>query len=84
MAPRPPNDLRLVLSQRFLDLCRSVRVAAAILDRLLHHSHVVTIRGDSYRAVGKAPLSPVPPAGGRFLPGRHRRLLAAHACQGGL
>ena len=24
-------------------------VAAAILDRLLHHSHVVTIRGDSYR-----------------------------------
>ena len=24
-------------------------VAAAILDRLLHHSHVVTARGDSYR-----------------------------------
>jgi hypothetical protein len=24
-------------------------VAAAILDWLLHHSHVVTIRGDSYR-----------------------------------
>ena len=24
-------------------------VAAAILDRLMHHSHVVTIRGDSYR-----------------------------------
>jgi DNA replication protein DnaC len=24
-------------------------VAAAILDRLLHHSHVVTFRGDSYR-----------------------------------
>jgi DNA replication protein DnaC len=24
-------------------------VAAAILDRLLHHSHLVTIRGDSYR-----------------------------------
>jgi len=23
-------------------------VATAILDRLLHHSHVVTIRGDSY------------------------------------
>lgn len=22
---------------------------AAILDRLLHHSHVITIRGDSYR-----------------------------------
>jgi len=26
-----------------------VVVATAILDRLLHHSHVVTIRGDSYR-----------------------------------
>jgi DNA replication protein DnaC len=24
-------------------------VATAILDRLLHHRHVVTIRGDSYR-----------------------------------
>jgi hypothetical protein len=24
-------------------------VAKAILDRLLHHSHVLTIRGDSYR-----------------------------------
>ena len=24
-------------------------VATAILDRLLHHGHVITIRGDSYR-----------------------------------
>jgi DNA replication protein DnaC len=24
-------------------------VATAILDRLLHHSHVLTIRGDSFR-----------------------------------
>ena len=24
-------------------------IATAILDRLLHHSHVVNIRGDSYR-----------------------------------
>lgn len=24
-------------------------VATVILDRLLHHSHVITIRGDSYR-----------------------------------
>jgi DNA replication protein DnaC len=24
-------------------------VATAILDRLLHHCHVITIRGDSYR-----------------------------------
>ena len=24
-------------------------VATAILDRLLHHSHAITIRGDSYR-----------------------------------
>ena len=28
-------------------------VATAILDRLLHHSHVVTIRGDSYRLKAK-------------------------------
>ncbi|WP_342238700.1 IS21-like element helper ATPase IstB [Inquilinus sp. OTU3971] len=40
-------------------------VATAILDRLLHHSHVVTIRGDSYRlrkkrraGLIKATLSP--------------------------
>ena len=29
-------------------------VATAILDRLLHHSHVITIRGDSYRLRAKA------------------------------
>jgi DNA replication protein DnaC len=28
-------------------------VATAILDRLLHHSHVVTIRGDSFRLRAK-------------------------------
>jgi DNA replication protein DnaC len=28
-------------------------VATAILDRLLHHSHVITIRGDSYRLRAK-------------------------------
>lgn len=28
-------------------------VATAILDRLLHHSHVITIRGDSYRLKNK-------------------------------
>jgi DNA replication protein DnaC len=28
-------------------------VATAILDRLLHHSQLVTIRGDSYRLRGK-------------------------------
>jgi hypothetical protein len=28
---------------------RDAVVATAILDRLLHHSHVLTIRGDSYR-----------------------------------
>jgi DNA replication protein DnaC len=30
-------------------LFRDPVVATAILDRLLHHSHVITIRGDSYR-----------------------------------
>ena len=33
-------------------------VATAILDRLLHHSHVITIRGDSYRLREKAPEWP--------------------------
>jgi DNA replication protein DnaC len=47
-------------------------VATAILDRLLHHSHVVTIRGDSYRlrekrrsgllkAPAVTPSAPAPP-----------------------
>ena len=44
-------------------------VATAILDRLLHHSHVLTIKGDSYRLrekrrSGLLQPSPVPvPAG---------------------
>jgi DNA replication protein DnaC len=40
-------------------------VATAILDRLLHHSHVLTIRGDSYRlrAKRKSGLIQPPPAG---------------------
>ena len=41
-------------------------VATAILDRLLHHSHVLTIRGDSYRlhAKRKSGLIKPPPADG--------------------
>ena len=41
-------------------------VATAILDRLLHHSHVLTIRGNSYRlrAKCKSGLIKDPPAGG--------------------
>ena len=40
-------------------------VPTAILDRLLHHSHVLTIRGDSYRlrAKRKSGLIKPPPAG---------------------
>ncbi|MGY4298929.1 hypothetical protein ACVWXN_007024 [Bradyrhizobium sp. i1.4.4] len=40
-------------------------VATAILDRLLHHSHVLTIRGDSYRlrAKRKSGLIKTPTAG---------------------
>ena len=40
-------------------------VATAILKRLLHHSHVMTIRGDSYRlrAKRKSGLIKAPPAG---------------------
>ena len=56
-------------------------VATAILDRLVHHSHVITIRGDSYRLRAKRrsgllqkATAPSPPArsrhdhrGGQFL-----------------
>ncbi len=35
-------------------------VATAILDRLLHHSHVVTIHGDSYRLREKRRSGPMP------------------------
>jgi len=39
-------------------------VATAILDRLLHHSHVLTIRGDSYRLRAKRKSGLIkPPAG---------------------
>jgi hypothetical protein len=40
-------------------------VATAILDRLLHHSQVLTIRGDSYRRRAKrqSGLIKAPPAG---------------------
>jgi DNA replication protein DnaC len=45
-------------------------VATAILDRLLHHSHVVTIRGDSYRLREKRRsglLKTAPPMAGEAL-----------------
>jgi DNA replication protein DnaC len=49
-------------------------VATAILDRLLHHSHVLTIRGDSYRlrakrrsGLLKSGLGDAPPAGSAAL-----------------
>jgi DNA replication protein DnaC len=43
-------------------------VATAILDRLLHHSHVLTIRGDSYRLRAKRKSGLIkPPAGGTDL-----------------
>jgi DNA replication protein DnaC len=39
-------------------------VATAILDRLLHHSHVITIRGDSYRLREKRRSGLLPKQGG--------------------
>jgi len=44
-------------------------IATAVLDRLIHHSHVVNIRGESYRLrekkrAGWAPTRPLPPRGG--------------------
>jgi len=44
-------------------------VATAILDRLLHHSHVLTIRGDSYRLREKRRSGLIrPQAGGSSSP----------------
>jgi len=50
-------------------------VATAILDRLLHHSHVVTIRGDSYRLreKRKGGLMPRPDGAVHPVPRRFRR-----------
>ena len=39
-------------------------VATAILDRLLHHSHVITIRGDSYRLREKRRAGVIPKSEG--------------------
>ena len=38
-------------------------VATAILDRLLHHSHIVTIKGESYRLREKHRAGIVPVTG---------------------
>ena len=39
-------------------------IATAMLDRLLHHAHVINIRGETYRLRGraKAGFVSVPPA----------------------
>jgi len=49
-------------------------VVATAIDRLLHHSHVLTIRGDSYRlrakrksGLIKPPAGDVPPVGSASL-----------------
>jgi DNA replication protein DnaC len=41
------------LDDEYFRIVLSVRAATAILDRMLHHSHVITIRGDSYRLRAK-------------------------------
>ena len=35
--------------ERLLPLLGDTVIASAVLDRLLHHSHVLNIRGESYR-----------------------------------
>lgn len=53
MSRRYERSTRLVTSNRPVGAWGTVFgdpvVATAILDRLLHHSHVIIIRGDSYR-----------------------------------
>ena len=46
-------------------LFASPGTAAALLDRLLHHDHVITLRGDSYRIRNRlVPPRPTEPEGG--------------------
>ena len=46
-------------------LFASPGTAAALLDRLLHHTHVITLRGDSYRVRNRlVPPRPTEPEGG--------------------
>jgi len=46
------------------ELMNDTEIATAILDRLLHHSHIINIRGESYRLKGrlKGGVRVVPPA----------------------
>jgi hypothetical protein len=55
---RPPSSVR----RRRL----SVHVATAMLDRLVHQSHVVTIRGDSQRLRRSPSTTSQPSRGGQF------------------
>jgi hypothetical protein len=64
---RTPNEPSL-RGDRHHDRFGDAVIATAILDRLLHHSHVLNIRGESYRlrekkqaglfSVSSAPLLP--------------------------
>ena len=56
-------------------------VATAILDRLLHHSHVLTIRGDSYRLRAKRKSGLIKPPAGDSLPVGSASLQAATGSQ---
>ncbi|WHE06139.1 ATP-binding protein [Thermoanaerobacterium thermosaccharolyticum] len=44
--------LFIQFTQNFLQT-RSATIANAILDRLLHHSHIISIKGPSYRLKSK-------------------------------
>lgn len=47
----------LVFGQRDQTFASDTALTAALLDRLLHHSHVITIKGDSYRLKDSARLA---------------------------
>ena len=49
LAPAQQKQLEVTFSQPWGEVFGDQVVATAILDRLLHHSHVLTVRGDSYR-----------------------------------
>jgi DNA replication protein DnaC len=78
VSPRYESGAMLITSNRAVSEWGTVFadavVATAILDRLLYHSHVLTIRGDSYRlrakrrsGLLKSGLGDAPPAGSAAL-----------------
>ncbi|WP_279385997.1 ATP-binding protein [Schnuerera ultunensis] len=49
----PKSTNYFTLPSKWPDIFGSPTIANAILDRLLHHSHIISIKGPSYRIQSK-------------------------------